>query len=253
MTVELKSRILIEDEHFIAVNKMAGELVVSDRWGKEKNILLHRVGDYLRESGHVQDSSGRDLYPVHRLDRETSGVVLFAKNQDAHRELSKMFEARDMSKIYWAFVWGGPAWDYCKADIPLTRAEGKRGRGRALVDLKKGKPAETEFYVRDRYLDRATWIEAHPRTGRLHQIRVHLRALGHPLLHDEQYGFEGVNIEKSLGVNIQRTPLHARRISFVHPFTKAEVDISAPIDADMRELLNAFLKKKSDATTELLD
>jgi RluA family pseudouridine synthase len=240
-------KILIEDEHLIAVNKSAGELVVADRWGKETNILLHRVGEYLRLQGHEKDSSGRDLYPVHRLDRETSGVVLFAKNQDAHRELSKMFEARAMEKVYWAFCFGSPEWDYCKSEIPLTRAEGKRGRGRALVDLAKGKPAETEFYVRQRYQEKAAWIEAHPFTGRLHQIRVHLKALGHPLLYDSQYGFEGIDAEKTVGFKILRTPLHARRLSFVHPFSKAEVNIEAPIENDMRALVNLFLEKRSAA------
>lgn len=122
-------RILIEDEYLIAVHKLAGELVVADRFGLEKNILLHQVGEYLRSLGHLADSSGRDLYPVHRLDRETSGVVLFAKNEEAHRRLSQLFESREMEKLYWAFAVGSPAWDYCCAAIPLARAEGKKGRG----------------------------------------------------------------------------------------------------------------------------
>jgi RluA family pseudouridine synthase len=230
-------KILIEDEHFLAVRKAPGELVVADRWGKETHVLVHEVGAYLRERGHLPDETGRDLYPVHRLDRETSGIVLFAKHHEAHRRLSMMFEQRKMQKVYWAFTAGVPEWDSCLCEIPLLRAEGKKGRGRAVVDIKKGKPAETEFSVREKFGDIA-WIEAHPHTGRLHQIRVHLKILDIPILWDEAYWDEAWKSAAYPGLTARRLPLHARSLSFVHPFTEKPIEIECPMTEDMRSLLN---------------
>lgn len=230
-------KILIEDEHFLAVKKAPGELVVADRWGKETRILLHEIGAYLRSKGHQLDESGRDLYPVHRLDRDTSGVVLFAKHQEAHRKLSMMFEQRQMQKVYWAFTAGVPEWDNCHCEVPLVRAEGKKGRGRAIVDLRKGKPADTEFTVKEKFGDIA-WIEARPHTGRLHQIRVHLKILDVPILWDEAY-WDGQWKSKTYpNLEPRRLPLHARSLSFVHPFTGKPVEIECPMTEDMRSLLN---------------
>jgi RluA family pseudouridine synthase len=241
----VEDRILTEDEFFIAVRKPAGQLVVADRFGREKSILLHEVGEYLRARGHQVDESGRDLYPVHRLDRDTSGVVLFAKNQEAHRRLSQLFESRQMKKVYWTLAAGIPEWDTCLCEVPLSRAEGKKGRGRALVDLSRGKEAVTEFSVRERLGDIA-WIEARPHTGRLHQIRVHLRVLGHPILFDKNYCDETWQSTLAPELPVQRMPLHARSIRFTHPFTGAEVFLECPMDPDMRDLLQRLQRLAED-------
>lgn len=237
----MDQRILFEDEHLIAVKKFSGELVVADRWGVEKNILLHQLGDYLRAKGHKPDSSGRDLYPVHRLDRETSGVVLFAKNEDVHRKLSILFESREVKKTYWTFTAGVPEWDYCVSQIPLSRAEGKKGRGRALVDLRKGKPSETEFIVKETYGDIA-WIEARPHTGRLHQIRLHLKNLDVPILWDQAYWNDSWQSKFHPDLPAQSLPLHARAIEFAHPITGEKLEIECPMEPAMRDLLNRFKK-----------
>ena len=239
MTTFDTKRILFEDEHFIAVKKHSGELVVADRWQIEKDILLHNLGDYLRSQGHQKDKSGRDLYPVHRLDRDTSGVVLFAKNQDVHRALSIMFEGREMDKTYWTFCVGNPVWDYCLSEVPLNRAEGKKGRGRALVDLGKGKPSCTEFNVTERFPG-VSWLEAKPKTGRLHQIRLHLKVMGHPVLHDPLYSDDQAKERKG------RLMLHARSIQFIHPITKVDTLIECPMDEDMRLLLNQLKTAKTE-------
>jgi RluA family pseudouridine synthase len=239
MQNQIEKRILIEDDYLIAVKKLAGELVVADRFGIEKNILLHVLGEYLRNQGHQKDDSGRDLYPVHRLDRDTSGVVLFAKNQEAHRELSRMFEHRKMQKVYWAFTAGSPEWDRCECNIPLSRAEGKKGRGRALIDLRSGKAAETDFKVLERYGDIA-WVEARPHTGRLHQIRLHLKALGTPILWDKTYWDENWKSTTFPDLVEIKMPLHARSLSFVHPFTQKDILIECSMGEEMRNLMNVF-------------
>lgn len=246
----MEKRILIEDEHFIAVRKQAGELVVADRFGIEKNIILHQLGAYLREKGHKPDESGRDLYPVHRLDRDTSGVVLFAKNQETHRALSIMFEGREVQKKYWVFTSGIPDWDEATCEVPLLRAEGKKGRGRALVDLRRGKPASTAFHVVEKFGDIA-FLEAFPHTGRLHQIRVHLWILGIPVLADKAYGNPMWKSAAFPDLKMERVCLHAREISFIHPVTKKEILIECPIDDDMRTLLNAMKEKKANQKFEV--
>lgn len=242
----MENRLIIEDDYLIAVRKKAGELVVADRFGLEKNVLLHQVGDYLRAKGHKPDDSGRDLYPVHRLDRDTSGVVLFAKNHEAHRALSMMFEGREMQKLYWALACGKPDWNSCRCEVPLKRAEGKKGRGRALVDIRNGKPAITEFSVKEVF-GNVSWIEAKPLTGRLHQIRVHLKVLGHPILFDETYWEKSWKCEILTDLPAQRMPLHARAISFVHPFTKKQITIECPVDDDMQGLLKRLQQAAMNA------
>lgn len=230
------ARILLEDEHLICVNKQAGELVVADRWGKETNILLHRVGAYLRAQGHQADAKGRDLFPVHRLDRDTSGVVVFAKHAEAHRALSRLFEGREVRKLYWLFTSGCPSWTELTIDVPLSRMEGKRGRGRGFVDRAKGKPAQTEFRVLRCFGD-VGWLQAFPRTGRLHQIRLHAREAGFPLLHDPHYGIKDWQSERYGSLGIARVPLHARQLAFVHPLTGAATEVVAPLDPALTSLM----------------
>lgn len=235
----MENLLLTEDEDLIAVRKQAGQLVVADRFGLEKNPLLHRLGAYLRDKGHKPDETGRDLYPVHRLDRDTSGVVLFAKHHEAHRRLSKMFEGREVEKVYWTLACGVPVWDKLVCKVPLSRAEGKKGRGRGLVDLQKGKEATTEFQVKERF-ERVSWLEAKPLTGRLHQIRIHLRVLGHPVMFDENYWESTWKTEILSIFPPQRLCLHARTLRFQHPFSGKKIEIECPMDPDMRNLLQSL-------------
>lgn len=232
------ARILLEDEHLICANKFAGELVVADRWGKEPNILLHSVAAYLRSHGHQADARGRDLFPVHRLDRDTSGVVVFAKHAEAHRALSRLFEGREVHKLYWLFTSGCPSWSELTVDVPLSRMEGKRGRGRGYVDPAHGKPAQTQFRVVRCFGD-VGWLEAVPHTGRLHQVRLHAREAGFPLLVDPHYGIKNWQSEHYGLLGIQRVPLHARELSFIHPLTSQAIHVTAPLD----EVLDALLRR----------
>ena len=241
----MKESILFEDEDLIVVNKAAGELVVADRFGIEadENILLRKLGAYLRSQGAQADEEGRDLFPVHRLDRDTSGAVVFAKNSEIHRALSRQFEGREVKKTYWAFTAGIPGWDWCEISLPLQRGEGKKGRGRALVHIKNGAEAITEFRVLERFGD-ISWLEASPATGRLHQIRIHARILGHPLLADRQYADMDWKSEAFPKLIVSRIPLHARKLSFLHPRTNKTIELICPVDASMRALLNTLKERR---------
>lgn len=235
MTTEISTRVLFEDDHIIAVNKIAGELVVADRWGLETHILLHRVGEYLRAKGHKIDDAGRDLYAVHRLDRETSGVVLFAKHHEAHRQLSTMFETRAMAKRYWLWTCGCPDWQEKDVELPLIRAKGKRGKGRSFVDTKNGKPSHTHFQRLHCYGDIA-WLDAEPFTGRTHQIRVHAKECNLPLLNDKLYESHACSSPLLSRLTLTRIPLHAYQLGFIHPFTKQAVSIHAPLAVELAQL-----------------
>ena len=242
----VKEKILFHDDDIIAVQKSAGEIVVRDRFKKEdlKNVMLHEVGAWLKSQGHQADETGKDLFPLHRLDRDTSGIVLFAKNRAAHRLFSKLFEARQMEKTYWAFVLGNPIWDNCKMLLPLMRAEGKKGRGRALVHIKNGQPAITEFVVREKF-NGASWIEVFPRTGKLHQIRLHLRVLGHPVLNDSLYGMSGRGVTEPVE-GLSRLALHAKQLKFVHPITEKVIEIQCPLDDALRKYLTLKKREKKE-------
>lgn len=226
-------KFLYEDDAFVAVAKQSGEFTIFDRFRKAtpEKVLLHVVGEQLRAAGHKPDDSGRDLYPVHRLDKDTSGVVLFAKTAAAHRELSILFQDRGVKKTYWAFVEGAPIWDDLLVNLPIQREEGKSGRGRAIIHIRNGRPSVTRCKVLGRNA-RSSWIEAEPETGRLHQIRVHLKALGHPVLHDPLYGSEMKPKERLL--------LHAKKIEFPHPLTGNVIALEAPLDDKIREMVTMF-------------
>ncbi|MDR1930749.1 MAG: RNA pseudouridine synthase, partial [Treponema sp.] len=178
-------QIIYEDEGLIAVNKASGISVGGERWDGDAGRLDKILEQFLAERGGA--GVPEKLYRVHRIDKETSGVVVFAKNAAAHRELSSAFESRSVQKIYTAVVHGRPAWPgggiSCK--LPLLPDGNKRHL--TIVDKYRGKPSETRFSL---ILSAGNYavIEARPATGRTHQIRVHLAALGHPIVCDQLYG-----------------------------------------------------------------
>ena len=166
--------ILYEDDGLLALSKPAGVLVIPGRGGTDRESLVERLS---RERS-------RKLFVVHRLDREASGLVLFAKDRESHRYLSGLFEARQVRKIYWAVVEGT-----VDKDGVIDRPVHAFGSGRMGVD-DRGKPSETRFRVRERFPG-ATWLEVEPLTGRRHQIRVHLYFAGHPLPMDQALPGQG--------------------------------------------------------------
>ena len=187
--------ILHIDEHIIILNKPAGLPVLPDGWDKDAPYLMKML----------EEQFGK-VFIIHRLDKITSGVMVFARDAETHRALSMQFESHETGKIYHALVEGNPNWNERVAKFPLHVNVGHKHR--TIMDDRHGKPSETRFRILKRYqphpeYDRGSaLVEASPMTGRTHQIRVHASALGHPLLGDVLYGAEETNI-------IARPALHA--------------------------------------------
>jgi RluA family pseudouridine synthase len=168
--------VIFQDEHIIAVNKSSGISVGGDRWDESKERL-----DRLIE----QDFQISKIFTVHRIDKETSGLVVFAKDRETHRSLSISFEQRNVKKRYTAVVHGRPSWKETVCDLALVPNGNKKHM--TIIDKYRGKESKTFFS----FLISAgnySVLEAFPETGRIHQIRVHLSALGHPVVCDELYG-----------------------------------------------------------------
>jgi RluA family pseudouridine synthase len=185
-------KIIHQGDHILVVDKHAGLPVLPDGWEKDAPYLLK-----------ILEADYGKLWVVHRLDKSTSGVIVFARDAETHRALNIQFENHEAEKVYHAIVEGNPKWNEKIAKHPLRVNVGHKHR--TAVDDKKGKPSETRFRVIKRYQASAL-VEAKPKTGRTHQIRVHAYALGHPLLGDLLYGAEETNV-------ITRPALHAHSLT----------------------------------------
>jgi RluA family pseudouridine synthase len=180
-----------EDANLVVVNKAAGIAVLADRWDDSKERLDELLNRWYAERiAAAPDETPPIPFPhrvfvVHRIDRDTSGLVVFAKNADAHKALSSAFESRRVEKTYIAAVHGIPAWKETLCELPL-RVDGDRDH-RTVIDKGHGKHAVTAFRVLGSY-GHISIVEAKPETGRTHQIRVHLAALGHSIVADPLYG-----------------------------------------------------------------
>ena len=189
-------KIIYEDEYLLVLDKPAGFPILPDGWEKDAPYLVKTL----------EEEYGK-IWIVHRLDKITSGVMVFARDAETHRTLNIQFEERQAEKVYHAIVEGIPQWNEKTAKHPLRINVGHKHR--TGVSDKYGKPSETRFKVIKRYQE-AALIEARPVTGRTHQIRVHAYALGHPLLGDILYGASETHL-------IARPALHAHSLTFTHP------------------------------------
>lgn len=224
--------VLLEDAAILVVNKPAGRLVIPGRGADETS---------LREE--LEARFGR-LWVVHRLDRGTTGVLLFARTAEAHRAANLAFDRGEPRKRYLAIVAGAPP-EERRIDLPIAPA--RRGRMRpARRGDPRGKAAVTVVRRLELFPDRA-WaggglalVEALPETGRTHQIRVHLAAEGFPLAVDPDYGDEGPLRGPDGRILLERTPLHAARLELRHPSGGGALAVEAPLPGDMAAALEAL-------------
>jgi len=228
--------ILFEDDALLVLNKPAG-LVVHPATGHEEhtlvNALLHHCARSLSGIGGVARPG-----IVHRLDMETSGCLVVAKNDDTHLALSAQFAGRTVEKIYHALLCGELPRD--AGEIRAAIARHTSHRKRMAVDDDRGRSARTSYRVLER-LRCSTLAEAVLHTGRTHQIRVHFQFLGYPLIGDETYGQrQNRRLEELVGFAAPRVMLHAFQLAFLHPRTGKKMSFEAPRPADFEGLLKAL-------------
>ena len=238
--VKTSPEIIFENDHFIVVNKPPGLLSIPDREGKEpslKQLLLQKYDQ---------------VFTVHRLDRETSGIIVFAKDAETHKFLSQAFEERSVEKYYVGLVNGSVPEKQKTIDALIMEHPVKRG---LMVINKKGKPAVTDFEVLEDF-GKFSFLQFRIHTGRTHQIRVHMQYVGHPLVCDELYGdgipvrissfkrnFKLSKYEEEEKPILSRVGLHAQRLLFTD-MEGNQYNFEAEMPKDMRALLQQLRKWK---------
>ena len=239
--------VIAEDEHLVAINKPAGVCVIPDAATQEATLingLLHYVQ-------HQSPLPCRRVYVVHRLDRDTTGALVFAKDVATARHLSACFEERRVAKRYLAVVLGELADEEGEVNLPLA----PHSRGRMKVAERRGRPATTRYRVRERFQG-YTLLEVEPLTGRQHQVRVHLSAIGHPLVVEPVYGGKDAVYLSELKRGYRRKPgrpeppiiarltLHASRLEF--PAADGTVmSVEAELPRDLERLIRCLRKYRS--------
>ena len=238
--MKLNDWIVFENDDFIALNKPSGLLSIPDREGKE--ISLKKI---LQEKYE-------QIFTVHRLDRETSGIIVFAKNEAIHKHLSQQFAERKTEKIYVGLVIGSPPNKKGTIDLPIIEHPTKKG---LMVINKKGKEALTDYGVLEDF-SIYSWMQFQIYTGRTHQIRIHMKELGHPIVCDELYG-DGKSVLLSsfkhkfkLSKNeleerpiLNRLALHALQLKFIL-ISRKKIELEAPLPKDLKATLQQLEKRK---------
>lgn len=204
----------------LAVNKPAGLSVLPEGWDKDAPYLVKMLEEEL----------GRKIWVVHRIDKSTSGIMVFALTAEAHRSLNIQFEKHQVGKKYHAIVNGVPKWEEKVTKFPLRANVGHKHR--TMVDDRRGVRSETRFRILERWQESAL-VEAMPMTGRTHQIRVHAYAVGHPLMGDVLYSAPETNV-------ISRPALHAHSLKLTHPTTSEILTFQAGYPDDFQTAVNAL-------------
>lgn len=231
--------ILFEDDDVLVANKPSGYTVIPDRFGKYKSLQ--------RE---LEKTYGK-LFVVHRIDRETSGIVCFAKNEAAHRHISLQFQNHEVEKFYFAVVRGHLPFNEGVIESPIIENPARPG---TMMVAKRGKEALTICRIEEEF-KHVTLVKAQIKTGRTHQIRVHMAALGNPLLVDELYAnASSFSISQYIRnykptdndrPTIGRLTLHASELRFKHPVKETVVKVIAPFPKDMETLMKLLRKHDS--------
>ena len=246
----IQLEILYEDDNLIVVNKPAGVLVTPDRWDHGIPTLQDMLREYLRRN---QTTQHPNLRVIHRLDKDTSGAIVLAKNVKAQSNLSKQFENGEVSKTYYAIVKGQIP--QSEGIINFSLSEAAHPPGTMIVNP-KGKKSITLFNVMERF-DGFSLVEAKPLTGRTHQVRVHLKAFGFPLAIDPLYSddepvylsqFKKKYKPKEEGEKpvISRLPLHSFMLSFREPAEGKTIVVEAPPPKDFSRMLKMLRKYRGE-------
>lgn len=238
----MKLDILHQDEHLIVVNKPANLLSVPDRYDPDIPNLTGLLGRKF----------GDPIIPVHRLDKPTSGVIIFARTAEAHKELNRQFAEREVDKVYHAIVEGQPGEEEIEVDEPIANNPGQSGK---MMVSNRGKYAFSIFKQMETFGHQFSLVGVQIFTGRTHQVRVHLAYAGYPLMVDPFYGKRtefklseikgrryNLGREKEERPLLSRVPLHAARLAFDHPATGERSTFEAPLPKDMRATINQLRK-----------
>lgn len=245
---EMPLDIRYEDDDVLVVNKPAG-LVVHPGCGHYTGTLVNGLAWYLKLSPKVKEGDERMGILVHRIDKDTSGTLLIAKNDEAQLALAKQFFEHSIDRRYIAIVWGDLEQDEGTIEGNIARDPSDRQRFKVFPEGNVGKRAITHYRVLER-LGYVTVIECKLETGRTHQIRVHMNYIGHPLFNDERYG--GDRIVKGVLYSkyrqfidncfeiLPRQALHAKTLGFIHPRTKEKILVESELPEDMVSLIEKF-------------
>lgn len=230
--------IVYEDEHFLALNKQA-DLLVHPARGRWTGTLVNGLVHYGRNWSNVNGAWRPGI--LHRLDRNTTGIMLVAKSDEAHWRIARQFENRTIRKTYLAVVQGIPELHADVIDLPIGKDRYHREKQAVRKEQHGGRPAVTRYEVLEPFeagtaalAERYTYVKLSPKTGRTHQLRVHMAARGFPMVGDTMYN--GRVFERG-DFRMERQALHAAEISFVHPGRLETMTLAAPLPADISKLL----------------
>lgn len=236
----MKLDIIFENDAFVAVNKPAGLLSIPDRFGKDASV-----------KSILQEQFGK-IFTVHRIDKETSGLIVFAKDEITHKDLSQKFEGRDVEKYYLGLVNGTLMHKEGTIDVPIIERPGKTT---LMMTHKKGKPSVTDYKVMEEF-GLYSWVQFQIHTGRTHQIRVHAKHLGNSIVCDSLYGdgqpilLSSIKRKFKLSKNeleerpiLNRLALHSYQMKFTDVEGKF-FDLEAPLSKDLKALLQQLRKSR---------
>lgn len=244
---DIPLQIVYEDEDLMLINKPPG-LVVHPGHGNYTGTLVNAIAWHLKDSKSY-DAKDPRLGLVHRIDKDTSGLLVIAKNPDAKTDLGMQFFNKTTKRKYWALVWGNIKHDHGTIEGNIGRNPRDKMLMTVFPDADSGKHAVTHYHVIERF-GYVTLVECHLETGRTHQIRVHMKHIGHTIFNDERYGGNEIlkgnhHTKYKQFINncfeiCPRQALHAKTLGFIHPRTKEEIFFEVPLPEDMESLIQKW-------------